>query len=83
MPSDHNLVTVAFVQSVVLCCVGGGYAEYCVVEEALAMPIPAAMSMQLAGSIPEVWLTAFQVWSVAKFMPDSQSRGLATTDLSI
>jgi len=40
---------------------GGSYAEYCVVEESLVMPLPKEMSMQLAGSIPEVWLTAFQV----------------------
>ncbi|HYD48046.1 MAG TPA: NAD(P)H-quinone oxidoreductase [Terriglobales bacterium] len=38
---------------------GGGYAEEAVVHHGSAMPIPAAMSFEQAGAIPEVFLTAF------------------------
>ncbi|WP_187264173.1 NAD(P)H-quinone oxidoreductase [Pontibacter beigongshangensis] len=43
---------------------GGGYAEYAVIDEAMAMPVPENLSMEEAASIPEVFLTAFQalVW---------------------
>ncbi len=43
---------------------GGGYAEYAVIHEQMAMPIPGGISMTDAASIPEVFLTAFQalVW---------------------
>ena len=37
------------------------YAEYCVVEEQLVMPVPANMTTVDAAAIPEVWLTAFQL----------------------
>ncbi len=39
---------------------GGGYAEYAVVAEANALPIPAGLSMVEAAAIPE---TFFTVWS--------------------
>lgn len=38
---------------------GGGYAEYAVIHERLAMPVPAAISVTEAAAIPEVFLTAF------------------------
>src|SRR3989454_2773035 len=38
---------------------GGGYAEYCAVPEAQALPIPRALSMVEAASLPE---TFFTVW---------------------
>ncbi len=43
---------------------GGGYAEYAVIDEAMAMPMPANLSMEEAAAIPEVFLTAWQalVW---------------------
>ncbi|MGB0521840.1 MAG: NAD(P)H-quinone oxidoreductase [Flammeovirgaceae bacterium] len=43
---------------------GGGYAEYVVLDERLAMPIPAHLSFQEAAGIAEVFLTAYQaiVW---------------------
>ncbi len=43
---------------------GGGYAEYAVTHEEMAMPIPANLSFEEAAGIAEVYLTAFQalVW---------------------
>jgi NADPH2:quinone reductase len=39
---------------------GGGYAEYCLAHESLALPIPAGCSMIEAAAIPE---TFFTVWT--------------------
>ena len=39
---------------------GGGYAEYAVIHEQMAMPVPAALSLTEAAAIPEVFLTAYQ-----------------------
>lgn len=39
---------------------GGGYAEYAVLHEDMAMPIPDGWSFTDAAAIPEVFLTAFQ-----------------------
>ena len=38
---------------------GGGYAEYAVVDERVAVEVPGGMSMTVAGAIPEVYMTAF------------------------
>lgn len=39
---------------------GGGYAQYAVVNERLAMAVPREMSMEEAAAVPEAYLTAFQ-----------------------
>jgi len=39
---------------------GGGYAEYCVVDETNALPVPAGMSLIEAAAIPETYCT---VWT--------------------
>ena len=39
---------------------GGGYAEYAVIHEDMALPVPNGLSMEGAAAIPEVFLTAFQ-----------------------
>ena len=39
---------------------GGGYAQYAVVPEAMAMAIPESFSFEQAAAIPEVFLTALQ-----------------------
>lgn len=43
---------------------GGGYGEYCVIPENMAMPIPELLSYEEAAAIPEVFLTAYQalIW---------------------
>lgn len=43
---------------------GGGYAEYAVIHEDVAMPIPENLDFLAAAAIPEAFLTAFQalVW---------------------
>lgn len=43
---------------------GGGYAEYCVIPETMAMPLPDSYTFEEGAAIPEVFLTAFQslVW---------------------
>jgi NADPH2:quinone reductase len=38
---------------------GGGYAQYCIAQDAQAMAVPAALSMTEAGAIPETLMT---VW---------------------
>jgi putative PIG3 family NAD(P)H quinone oxidoreductase len=38
---------------------GGGYAQYCIAQDAQAMTVPPALSMQEAGAIPETLMT---VW---------------------
>ncbi|CAN5471441.1 NAD(P)H-quinone oxidoreductase [soil metagenome] len=45
---------------------GGGYAEYCVIPEAHAMPIPESLSFEEAAGISETFLTACQglLWNV-------------------
>lgn len=42
----------------------GGYAEYVVVHESIAMPVPENLSLEAAAGVPEVFLTAYQalVW---------------------
>ncbi len=39
---------------------GGGYAEFCVIHEDMAMAIPDSLSFREAAAIPETFLTAFQ-----------------------
>ncbi|MCJ8163941.1 NAD(P)H-quinone oxidoreductase [Pontibacter sp. E15-1] len=43
---------------------GGGYAEYALLHESMALPMPGNLSMEEAAAIPEVFLTAYQalVW---------------------
>jgi putative PIG3 family NAD(P)H quinone oxidoreductase len=42
---------------------GGGYAEYAVIHQDLAMPIPDHFSFEEAAAIPEAFLTAYQAIS--------------------
>ncbi len=37
---------------------GGGHAEFCIVDEELAMPVPDATGLDIAGALPEAFATA-------------------------
>lgn len=39
---------------------GGGYAEYAVLHEKMALPVPEDWSLESAAAVPEVFLTAYQ-----------------------
>lgn len=39
---------------------GGGYAEYALIHEDMAMSVPEGLTLEQAAAIPEVFLTAFQ-----------------------
>jgi putative PIG3 family NAD(P)H quinone oxidoreductase len=39
--------------------VSGGYAEYCVADAALCLPIPKALSLLEAGGVPETYFTVY------------------------
>jgi len=49
---------------------GGAYAVYCLVDAATTMAIPDSLPLRLAASIPEAWLTAYQLLHfVGNFQP--------------
>lgn len=39
---------------------GGGYAEYALIDESVALPLPPGVDLLAAAGIPEVYLTAYQ-----------------------
>ncbi|HMQ59548.1 MAG TPA: NAD(P)H-quinone oxidoreductase [Flavilitoribacter sp.] len=39
---------------------GGGYAEFAVLHEKMALPVPENLSLESAAAVPEVFLTAYQ-----------------------
>ncbi|CAO3613469.1 unnamed protein product [Cunninghamella blakesleeana] len=50
---------------------GGGYAEYAVMEEGLALLKPDELSFEKAAAIPEAWFTAYQaLFVVSKLQKD-------------
>lgn len=69
---------------------GGGYAEYCKVPEAHALPVPKGMSMVEAAALPE---TFFTVWSNVfdrvglkageRFLVHGGTSGIGTTAIQL
>jgi len=69
---------------------GGGYAEYCKVDESHALPIPAGLSMAEAAALPE---TFFTVWSNVfdrvglksgeRFLVHGGTSGIGTTAIQL
>lgn len=69
---------------------GGGYAEYAVVHEDNALPIPSGLSLEEAGAIPEtfftVWTNVFQRGGLRKgesFMVHGGTSGIGTTAIQL
>ncbi len=69
---------------------GGGYAQYAVVHESNALPIPAGLSLEEAGAIPEtyftVWTNVFQrggLKSGESFMVHGGTSGIGTTAIQL
>ena len=69
---------------------GGGYAEYCKVPEAHALPVPGGLSMLEAAALPE---TYFTVWSNVfdrvglkageRFLVHGGTSGIGTTAIQL
>jgi NADPH2:quinone reductase len=69
---------------------GGGYAEYCVVAEANAMPVPCGLSLIEAGAVPEtfmtVWTNVFERARLKRgetFLVHGGSSGIGTTAIML
>jgi len=69
---------------------GGGYAEYCVVNESHALPVPAGFSMVEAAAIPEtfftVWVNGFMTAKLAAgetVLIHGGSSGIGTTAIML
>lgn len=69
---------------------GGGYAEYAIAEDVQALPIPAGISMEQAGGIPEtyftVWNNVFERGALEAgdwFLVHGGSSGIGTTAIQL
>ncbi len=69
---------------------GGGYAEYAVVHESNALPVPKGFSLTEAGAVPEtyftVWTNVFQRGRLAageSFLVHGGSSGIGTTAIQL
>jgi len=69
---------------------GGGYAEYCLAEEPIALPIPAGLDMVKAAAVPEtfftVWNNVFERGRLAAgewFLVHGGSSGIGTTAIQL
>ncbi len=69
---------------------GGGYAEYCLAEEPVALPVPAGLDMMTAAAVPEtfftVWNNVFERGRLAAgewFLVHGGSSGIGTTAIQL
>ncbi len=69
---------------------GGGYAEYCVVQTAAALPIPGALSSVEAAAMPEtfftVWTNVFDLGALKpgeRFLVHGGTSGIGTTAIML
>jgi len=69
---------------------GGGYAEYCLAEEPVALPIPAGLDMVRAAGVPEtfftVWNNVFERGRLAAgewFLVHGGTSGIGTTAIQL
>ena len=69
---------------------GGGYAEYAIAEDVVALPVPAGLDMVQAAAVPEtfftVWNNVFERGRLASgewFMVHGGSSGIGTTAIQL
>ncbi len=69
---------------------GGGYAQYCVADEAAALPVPAGLSMVEAAALPEtfftVWTNVFDLADLKageNFLVHGGTSGIGTTAIQL
>jgi putative PIG3 family NAD(P)H quinone oxidoreductase len=69
---------------------GGGYAQYCIAEEPITLPIPAQFDLKQAAALPETFFTAwFNVFIIGKLAPGEWllvhggSSGVGTTAIQL
>lgn len=69
---------------------GGGYAEYCVVDAPLALPVPGTLSLEEAAALPEtfftVWTNVFdraRLKAGERFLVHGGSSGIGTTAIQL
>jgi NADPH:quinone reductase len=69
---------------------GGGYAEYCVVEDVQALPIPVGLDLVQAAAVPEtfftVWANVFERGRLAAgewFLVHGGTSGIGTTAIQL
>lgn len=69
---------------------GGGYAQYCLADEASALPVPAGLSMVEAAALPEtfftVWTNVFDLAGLKageNFLVHGGTSGIGTTAIQL
>ncbi len=69
---------------------GGGYAQYCLAEETIALPVPVGLSMVQAAAVPEtfftVWNNVFERGGLKAgewFMVHGGTSGIGTTAIQL
>jgi NADPH:quinone reductase len=69
---------------------GGGYAQYCIAEDVIALPIPSGLDVLAAAAVPEtfftVWNNVFERGRLAAgewFMVHGGSSGIGTTAIQL
>lgn len=86
----ENVTTLQIGEEICALVPGGGYAEYCIVQAPLALPIPRGLSMIEAAVIPEtfftVWTNVFDRGRLTKgetLLVHGGSSGIGTTAIQI
>jgi len=69
---------------------GGGYAQYCIAEEPITLPVPAGFDLKQAACLPETFFTAwFNVFMIGRLAPGEWllvhggSSGVGTTAIQL
>lgn len=69
---------------------GGGYAQYCLVPEPQALPLPPGVPVEIAGGIPETWFTVWtnvvergRLQAGETFLVHGGSSGIGTTAIQL